>query len=93
MLSLQNWHCELHWLVKHRTIWYPLTQRIDLIVAFIDNCHLCEETTLECGETNLTHTSGKSVDLTQGSIKEGETRVFSDNCNIVTTQDGINFAV
>ena len=69
---------------------YPLTQRIGLILAFIDSGHLCKGTTWECGETTgLTHTSGKYVDLTQWCTDEGETRVFSDNCNIVTTHDGI----
>ncbi|XP_068740031.1 uncharacterized protein [Montipora capricornis] len=69
---------------------YPLTQRIGLILAFIDSGHLCKGTTWECGETtSLTHTSGKYVDLTQWSTDEGETRVFSDNCNIVTTHDRI----
>ena len=71
---------------------YPLSQRINLILAFVDNAKLCKGTTLEHGETTtLPHATGQYVDLTEGTDINscvGETRVFSHNCNIITVQDG-----
>ena len=71
---------------------YPLSQRINLILAYVDNAKFCKGTTLEHGETTtLPHATGQYVDFTQGTdinSNVGETRVFSDNCNIITVKDG-----
>ena len=68
---------------------YPLSQRINLILAFVNNAKFCKGTTLEDGETTtLPHVTGQYVDFSKGKESEVETRVFSDNCNIITVKDG-----
>ena len=70
---------------------YPLSQRINFILAFIDNAKLCKGTTLEHGETTtLPYTTGQYVVFTEETDSNGKlskTRVFSKNCNIITVQD------
>ena len=65
---------------------YPLSQRVKLILAFVDNAKFCKGTTLENGKT-----TGQYSDFTEGTdikFSVGETRVFSDDCNIITVHDG-----
>lgn len=60
---------------------YPLSQRINLILAFVDNSKFCKGATLEDGETtSLPHVTGQYVDFSQGTERVAETRVFSKNC-------------
>ena len=69
---------------------YPLSQRINLILAFVNNAKFCKGATLEDGETTtLPHVTGQYVDFSKGTESVGETRVFSNNCNIITVNCGI----
>ena len=69
---------------------YPLSQRVVLILTFIDKGHLCRGAPFENGEsTTLSNTIGEYVDFTEGPKDVGETRVFSANCAIVRLRDGI----
>ena len=68
---------------------YLLSQRINLILAFVNNAKFCKGATLEDGETTtLPHVTGQYVDFSKGTESVGETRVFSNNCNIITVKDG-----
>lgn len=74
---------------------YPLSQRINLILAlaFVNNAKFCKGATLEDGETTtLPHVTGQYVDFSKGTESVGETRVFSNNCNIITVKDGTCWA-
>ena len=69
---------------------YLLSQRIILILTFIDNMQLCRGAPMENGEsTTLSHTIGEYVDLTEGAKNVGETKVFSTNCAIACGRDSI----
>lgn len=68
---------------------YPLTVRNKLILAFIDNGHLCRGAAIEDGEsTALPHTIGNYVDCRgadEGASNNNveETRIFSEKCLII----------
>ncbi|XP_068710130.1 uncharacterized protein [Montipora foliosa] len=65
---------------------YPLSQRISLILKFIEIGKLCKGSIMENGEsTMLSHIVGKYTDLTEVTTDKNvdETRVFSSNCSIV----------
>ena len=69
---------------------YPLSQRINWILAFVNNAKFCKGATLEDGKTTiLPLVTGQYVDFSKGTESVGETRVFSNNCNIITVKYGI----
>ena len=52
---------------------YPLSQRINLILAFVNNAKFCKGTTLEDGETTtLPHVTGQYVDFSEGTESVGD---------------------
>ena len=64
---------------------YTLSQRIVLILKFIDNGQLCRGAPMENWEsTTLSHTIGEYVDLTKGTKNVGETSISKSRPEVFT---------